>query len=212
MAAVAAVAGIALPDLLCSVQMSRRPEAGPDGARGETGVQVKKAVTVKRTPDEVYRFWRDFGNLPRFMRHLESVQVTGDRSSHWKATAPAGKTVEWDAQIVEDRPNELIAWQSLPGADVDNSGRVRFVPAPRGRGTEVRVDLRYDPPGGALGQVVAKLSGESPDQQVYGDLRRLKQLLETGEVIRSDASLERTGLPQRPAQPPERAPAYATAR
>src|SRR5207237_3055072 len=123
---------------------------------------------------EVYDFWRNFGNLPRFMDHLESVQVTGDRRSHWKAKAPAGTTVEWDAETTENRPNELIAWRSVEGADVTNAGVVRFVAAPGGRGTEIHVDLRYEPPAGKLGKLVAKLFGEEPSQQVEGDLRRFK--------------------------------------
>ena len=174
-------------------------------------MHVTKAITVWRPPDEVYRFWRDFENLPRFMRHLESVRVTESRS-HWKASGPAGKSVEWDAEIVEDRPHELIAWRSLPGADVDNRGQVRFRPAPGGRGTEIHVEMVYDPPAGGLGKAVAKLFGRDADQQIYGDLRRFKQILETGEVIRSDAALEGAGLPQRPAQPPREArpPAMVT--
>jgi uncharacterized membrane protein len=166
-------------------------------------MHVKKAITVNRSPDEVYRFWHDFQNLPRFMDHLESVKVTGDRRSHWKAKAPAGKTVEWDAEIVEDRPNELIAWRSVDGADVRNSGSVRFVPAPGGRGTEIRVELEYAPPGGVIGATIAKLFGEEPAQQVGSDLRRLKQVLETGEVVKSEATVHGRS---HPAQPPERIP------
>jgi hypothetical protein len=137
------------------------------------------------------------------MDHLESVRVTGDRQSHWVAKAPAGHTVEWDAETVEERTDELIAWRSLPGASVPNSGQVRFEPAVGGRGTEVHVELRYDPPGGKLGALVAKLFGEEPGQQVAGDLLRLKQVLETGEVLHSDASIHR-GM--HPAQPPEETP------
>lgn len=164
------------------------------------GIRVRKSITVNRPADEVYGFWRNFENLPRFMKHLESVQMTGDRRSHWTAQAPAGTTVEWDAETTEDRPNELIAWRSVEGADVPNAGVVRFVPAPGGRGTEVHVDLRYDPPAGKLGKLVAKLFGEEPSQQVDGDLRRFKQVLEIGEVVYSDASIA-SGL--RPAHPPE---------
>ena len=174
-------------------------------------MQVRKAITINRPPDEVYRFWHDFENLPRFMSHLESVQVTGERRSHWRATAPAGQTVEWDAEMTEDRPNELIAWQSLDGADVPNSGAVRFRPAPRGRGTEIDVELQFDAPGGKLGRTVAKLFGKDPAQQVASDLRRFKQVLETGEVILSDATVQGAHLAQRPAQPPEEAPQLAAA-
>jgi uncharacterized membrane protein len=134
------------------------------------------------------------------MNHLQSVQVTGERTSHWRTRAPAGTTVEWDAIVTDDRPNQLIAWRSTEHADVDNAGAVHFAPAPGGRGTEVRVEMRYNPPGGAIGAIVAKLFGEAPEQQVYDDLRALKQILETGEVVQSDASIHRF---LHPAQPPE---------
>jgi uncharacterized membrane protein len=135
------------------------------------------------------------------MSNLESVEVTDDRRSHWKAKAPLGASAEWDAEMTEDRPNELIAWRSLPGATVGNSGRVTFRPAPQGRGTEVLVELEYAPPGGPLGATVAKLLREEPGQQVKGDLRRFKQVMETGEVVLSEATLD-GGLKQRPGQPP----------
>ena len=166
----------------------------------QQGIRVRKSVTVNRPADEVYAFWRNLENLPRFMKNLESVQMTGGRRSHWKAKAPAGTTVEWDAETTEDRPNELIAWRSVEGADVPNAGVVRFVAAPGGRGTEIHVDLRYDPPAGKLGALFAKLFGDEPGQQVDGDLRRFKQVLEVGEVLYSEASIA-SGL--RPAHPPE---------
>ena len=168
-------------------------------------MQARTAVTIKRPVEEVYAFWRDFTNLPSFMNHLQSVEPTGGGRTHWTASAPAGATVDWEAEITEDRPNERIAWASLEGSKVENSGLVTFTPAPRGDGTEVRVELSYDPPGGALGKVVAKLFGEEPQQQISDDLRRLKQVLETGEVVLSEGSPEgtRTGrlLKQRPAEP-----------
>ena len=167
------------------------------GARGR--IHVRRSVTVDRGREEVYAFWRDFENLPRFMEHLESVRITDGDRSHWTARAPAGRTVEWDAELTEDVPGERIAWRSLPGADVPNRGVVRFVPAPADRGTEVHVELEYDPPAGRLGATVAKLFGEEPSIQVAADLRRFKQVLETGEVVRSDASIHR-GM--HPAQPP----------
>jgi uncharacterized membrane protein len=174
-------------------------------------MHVRKASTINRRPEEVYRYWRDFQNLPRFMSYLEAVQVTGERRSHWRTSAPAGTTVEWDAEMVEDRLGELIAWQSLEGADVPNSGQVHFRPAPGGRGTEVDVELQFDPPAGKLGRAVAKLFGKDPGQQVATDLRRFKQILETGEVVVSDATIEGAHLAQRPAQPPEEAPRLAAA-
>ncbi|HSE97611.1 MAG TPA: SRPBCC family protein [Blastocatellia bacterium] len=192
-AAASAVAGVMALDIYNAQKLSMPPGAG--GAM--TAVLTK---TVNRPPEELYRFWRNFENLPRFMTHLESVQTMSDKRSHWKARAPLGSSVEWDAEIVEDRPNEFIAWRSLEGADVDNSGWVRFDRAPGGRGTEVRVQIEYNPPGGALGAGVAKLFGEAPEQQIKGDLRRFKQVMETGEVVHSDASIHR-GM--HPAKPPE---------
>ena len=151
-------------------------------------MEGRTAITINASPDAVYAAWRDFEQLPRFMYHLESVSTTGDRRSHWVAKAPAGRTVEWDAEITDDEPGRLIAWRSLEGASVQNSGSVRFVPAPAGQGTEVYVEVRYSPPGGPLGSIVAKLFGEEPNQQVSDDLRRFKQIVETGEIARSDGS------------------------
>jgi uncharacterized membrane protein len=168
-------------------------------------MQARTAVTIKRPVEEVYGFWRDFTNLPSFMYHLRSVEPAGNGRSHWTANAPAGATVDWDAELVEDQPNRRIAWASLEGSKVANSGSVAFTPAPGGDGTEVRVELSYDPPGGALGKVVAKLFGEEPQQQITDDLRRLKQVLETGEVVLSEGSPEGTRtarlVRQRPAEP-----------
>ena len=146
------------------------------------GIKVEKAVTINRSPEELYRFWSNFENLPRFMSHLESVRDTGQGRSHWVAKAPAGTTVEWDAEVFNIKANELIAWRSLEGADVDSAGSVRFERAPGGRGTEVRVSLKYDPPGGALGAVFARLFGEEPAQQIEEDLRHFKQAMEAGEA------------------------------
>lgn len=150
--------------------------------RGERGIKVEKSVTINRPAEELFRFWRNFENLPRFMNHLETVHTTGENRSHWVAKAPAGTTVEWDAEVYNEKPNELIAWRTLEGADVDSAGSVRFEQATGGRGTVVRVVLKYDPPGGAIGAAVAKLFGENPEQQIDEDLRRFKQLMETGEV------------------------------
>ena len=147
----------------------------------EKGIPVEQSVTIHRMADELYRFWRNFQNLPRFRVHLESVTEDG-RISRWVARGPAGQSVTWDAEIVDDQPGRLIAWRSLPGSDVDNMGQVRFEPAPRGRGAVVRVHVQYSPPGGRLGAAVAKLYGEEPNQQVREDLRRFKQLIETGEI------------------------------
>ena len=146
------------------------------------GIKVEKSVEINRPPEELYRFWRNFENLPRFMNHLESVRVTGEGRSHWVAKAPAGKTVEWDAEINNEKENELIAWRSLEGADVDNAGSVRFEPSADGRSTTVRVTLKYDPPAGRLGSLIAKLFGEEPSQQIEEDLERFKQVMETGQA------------------------------
>jgi uncharacterized membrane protein len=155
--------------------------------------QVKKSVTVMRPRDEVYEFWRDFARLPTFMIHLERVTVAGGgRRSRWVAKSPGGQ-VEWDAELLEDRPNELVSWRSLPGSDITNAGSVRFVDAPADRGTEVHVELTYEPASGRAGTAVAKLFGEEPLQQLRDDLRRFKQVMETGEVVRSDGSLEGAG-------------------
>lgn len=156
-------------------------------------LEVRRSVTVNRPPDEVYRFWRDFENLPRFMEHLQAVRTTGDRRTHWVAKGPAGATIEWDAEMLEDRPNELISWRSVGDSDIRNEGVVRFTKAPADRGTEVHVELRYDAPGGKAGAAVAKLFGEEPTQQIRDDLRRFKQVLETGEVVLSDGSPEGAG-------------------
>ena len=149
-------------------------------------IEVRRAVTINKPRAEVYGFWRRFEQLPRFMTHLESVTEQGNGVSHWVAKAPAGGTVEWDAEIVEEREGELISWRSRPGAEIPNGGTVRFVDGPVGRGTEVHVALTYDPPGGAAGAAVAKVFGEEPDQQVREDLRRFKRLLETGEIATTD--------------------------
>ena len=209
-AATAAVVGVTALDVLTSQQLKRQQsEESMADDRGTTAKEadreVVQSITINRLPEDVYRFWRRLDNLPQFMRHLESVEVIDQQRSHWKAKGPADKTVEWEAVITEDRPNELIAWRADGKADVYNEGTVRFRPAPGGRGTEVTVDLRYDPPGGVAGVAVAKLLHREPGQQVYDDLRRLKQVLEIGEVVVSDATAYR-GTPH-PAQPDVRAEA-----
>ncbi|MBC7932736.1 MAG: SRPBCC family protein [Rubrivivax sp.] len=150
------------------------------------GIRVEKAVTINRSPEELYGFWRNFENLPRFMNHLESVRVTGEKTSHWVAKAPAGTSVEWDAEVYNEKEGELIAWRTLENADVASAGSVHFESAASGRGTVVRVVLKYDPPAGKLGAFVARLFGENPEQQIDEDLRRFKQLIETGEVATTE--------------------------
>lgn len=145
-------------------------------------IHVKKSVTINKSPAELYQFWRDFENLPRFMAHLESVTTTGEKTSFWKAKAPLGQTVEWNAEITSDVENERIGWQSTADASIPNSGVVEFNPTST-RGTEVRVVLTYEAPGGQLGALVAKLFGEEPSQQVYGDLCRFKSIMEAGTIL-----------------------------
>lgn len=146
------------------------------------GVGVEKSVTINATPEQLYAFWRNFENLPRFMENLEHVKVIDSKRSHWVAKGPAGFDAEWDAEIINEVPNELIGWRSVEGSRVDNAGSVHFTPATGGRGTELKVVLRYDPPGGIFGAAVSRLLGEDPDWQVQEDLRRLKQLVEAGEI------------------------------
>jgi uncharacterized membrane protein len=189
-------------DVMTAKQLSKQPNTAAHEKMEQGIVRTKRSVTVRKSPEEVYAFWHDFENLPRFMRHLESVTVTAEGRSHWVAKAPAGKTVEWDAVTVEDVPNERIAWRSVEGSDVRNAGTVEFAPAPGGRGTEVRVTLEYDPPFGKLGSKVAMLWREEPGQQVQDDLRHLKQVLETGEIVLSDATKQRGPHPAQPNELP----------
>ena len=161
------------------------------------GIVVQQSITIARPPQEVYAFFRDFENLPRFLSHLDSVRVDNGHS-HWVVKGPLGSNIEWDAEIVEDRPAELIVWRSGPNADVPTQGRVQFRRS--GEDTELEVELRYDPPAGEIGAALAKLFGVAPQQQMSSDLRRLKQVLETGEVLHSDSSIHR-GM--HPAQPSE---------
>jgi uncharacterized membrane protein len=148
---------------------------------GARGVTISTSVTIQMSARTLYDFWRDLGNLPRVMPYLIRVDRLDDVRSHWVARGPAGRTVEWDAVIINDVPGELIGWRSLPGADVASAGSVRFRPLQRG-GTEITVRLQYAPPGGHFGASVAWLLGASPASQVREALRRLKQVMETGEV------------------------------
>lgn len=180
-------------DVMCAMQLSNGTNRG---------IHAQGTCIVNSTPEEVYQFWRDFQNLPRFMRHVNSVEELGDGRSHWKVKGPAGMEVEWDATIVADVPNEVITWRTLENSDVDHAGAVRFERAAGGRGTIVKVNIEYLPVGGVIGATVAKLFGEEPEQQLDDDLRRFKQVMEVGEVVVSDATLHGTGyMAQRPGQP-----------
>ena len=168
-------------------------------------IHVKKTVTVMKPRAEVYQFWRNLGRLPSFMIHLTSVTEGSQGRSHWVANAPGGSKVEWDAEITGERESELLSWRSLAGSDIQNEGSVRFKDAPADRGTEVQVELSYDAPGGAAGAAIAKWFGEEPSQQLTDDLRRFKQVMETGEVVLSEGSLMGAGegaTAERPAQAP----------
>ena len=149
---------------------------------GSRGVSVLESVTINRSIEELYRFWRNLENLPRFMRHLESVERITDTISHWKAIGPAGTTVEWDAEIHNEVPNQLIGWRSLEGADVVSAGSVNFDTAPGARGTRVTVHLQYSPPGGKVGAAIARLFGRDAETEIRADLRRFKEIVEAGEV------------------------------
>jgi uncharacterized membrane protein len=151
------------------------------GVPYELGFRVDHSVYIARQRHEVYGFWRNLENLPRFMDHLESVRVIDERRSHWVAKAPAGMTVSWDAEIIHEIENELIAWRSLPGSRVDVGGSVRFEDTPDG-GTQVRVSLQYNPPAGTLGRAVARLLGADPAEQIREDLDCFKELMETGSI------------------------------
>jgi len=160
------------------------PQAANVPGTGRHGDErlVGRTVTINRPREELYAFWRDFGNLGTFMENVRSVTVIDARRSHWVVEAPAGRTVEWDAEIVEEEEGRLIAWQSTENADVANSGRISFRDAPGGRGTMVNATIVYDPPAGALGALIAKLFQREPRVQARRELRRFKQLMETGEV------------------------------
>jgi uncharacterized membrane protein len=145
-------------------------------------VLIGRSVTIDRPREELYAFWRDFKNLPQFMDNVHNVTIKDQTHSHWIIEAPAGQKVEWDSEITQDDPGRLIAWQSLEGASVRNSGRVEFLDSPDARGTVVRVTLTYDPPAGTVGKLIAKLFQKEPKIQARQDLRRFKQLMETGEV------------------------------
>jgi len=166
--------------------------AGLSTASDDSGDLIGRTVTINAPRQALYAFWRDFRNLPLFMENIESVQVYDERRSHWVVKGPADSTVEWDAVIVEDVPGESIAWSTTDEAEVPNSGRIEFHDTTNGRGTQVTVNIVYDPPVGKLGKAVAKLFGREPTVQARQDLRRFKQLMETGEIPTSAMNPEMT--------------------
>ena len=147
---------------------------------GSRGIHVEESVTINRPLSELYRFWRNFENLPTFMQHLESVAMREEGVSHWVAKGPAGMNVQWDARVINEVPDKVIGWQSLTGSTISTAGSVNFDEDPHG--TRVTVHLQYNPPAGRIGAAVAKLFGEEPNQTVREDLRRFKQLMEAGEI------------------------------
>jgi uncharacterized membrane protein len=194
----ASVAGVMVADIFAARQLG----SGSAGSlrqekRKDNTVRVSKTFTINRSREEVYGFWRQLDNLPRFMTHLESVELLGNQRSRWTARGPGGLKVAWEAEMIEDAPNRSISWRSLPGSQVENRGTVRFDRAPGNRGTELRVLLEYAPPGGRAANMLVKMIGQSPEQVIQEDLRRLKQLLETGEIPTSTARSRTT----QPAQP-----------
>ena len=189
-ASAAGVAGVMAIDIFAAVKAMRSQQ--------QARVPVIESITINRPVGEVYAAWRDFEQLPQFMDWLESVRDIGGGLSHWVAKLPVGGTVEWTAVLVEDIPNERISWRTIDKAKVPHKGTVWFVPTLDGRGTEIHVEMQYDVPGSRrLGAFAAKLATKG---QVEGDLRRFKQVLETGEVVRSDASIHRGPHPARPSE------------
>lgn len=172
-------------------QVSRREGRSERELAAELGWSdaeiVGRTVTVNRPRQEVYAFWRNFQNFSSFMENIERIDVLDDRRSHWVVKAPVGTKVEWDAEIVEDVPEQSLGWESLPGADIKHTGRVLFRDGPPGRGTEVTVLLAYEPPAGDLGKIFAKIFQAEPQLQARRDLRRFKQLMETGEIATASA-------------------------
>ncbi|GAB1581208.1 SRPBCC family protein [Phyllobacterium phragmitis] len=192
---VALATGIAL-GLMSTRRRERHP---PDSAPGRTARRrgrfgdyavVGRTVTIARPRAELYAYWRDFQNLPRFMENIEQVQPTGENQAVWTIAAPGGRTVDVETEVVEDRENELIAWRSVPGSDIETEGRVAFRDAPGGRGTQVEAIVAYKPPAGELGRLVAKLFQREPGIQGRHELKRFKMLMETGEIAKSESRPE----------------------
>lgn len=175
-AAASAVLGVAALDVY-----SGRRLAQSDQIDTPT-VEIVESISINASPEEIYSFWKNFENLPSFMRHLESVSIVDENVSHWVAKAPLGMSVEWDAQLVADEPNRRLSWETLPDSEIQHEGLVAFDATSNGRGTIVRVEMSYEPPAGHVGAQLARLLGEEPRVQIREDLRRLKQLIETGEI------------------------------
>jgi uncharacterized membrane protein len=167
-------------------------ELGRRKVHTDRAIKIEKSITINRPAEDLYRFWRNLENMPRVMKHLESVVVKDDRHSHWVAKAPLGLKVEWDAEVISEIPNELIGWRSVGMGDVDSAGSVHFEAAPGDRRTVIRVIVQYDPPAGLVGAAMAKILGEDPEGQVEEDLGRFKQLME-GQSIPIQAGQKPSG-------------------
>jgi uncharacterized membrane protein len=171
-----------LSDAPASTRKRKSAAAAGLPAAEDDDVLVGRSVSINRSRHELYDFWRDFRNLPLFMENIESVALIDATRSHWRVKGPADSTLEWDSILTEDVPGEVIAWTSVEGADVPNTGRIEFRDASNGRGTIVTATIAYDPPASKLGELNAKLFGREPKIQARRDLRRFKQLMETGEI------------------------------
>jgi len=191
-AATAAVLGVTALDVYCGRELS--PAMSANGR-----ISFRKTVIINRPRQEVYAFWRDLENLPRFLDRLESIQIRNEKLSHWRAKAPTGMSVEWDSEITLDEKDSRIAWRSVEGAEMKTSGSVRFDTATGGRGTLVTLEVEYAPPGGSIGATIARLFGAEPGQQIETGLRKMKQILETGDIVTSEAGIHQ-GM--HAAQPP----------
>jgi uncharacterized membrane protein len=206
-AAAVAVLGVTAVDMLCSLNLTSEssPAAGHDGGSfmlpesRKGALPVTAIITVNKTIEDVYNFWKNPENFSLFMGHIDTVRATGPGRSHWTIKGPADLNIEWDAEVSADTPNESISWRSVSG-DLDNSGTVRFRRAAGGRGTEVELNVEFKPKGGEAGKRIAKFLLAIPKTQLMNDLRRFKQLLEVGEIVKSDASVAKGMHPARPSK------------
>jgi uncharacterized membrane protein len=201
LAATAAVVGVTVLDAITAIEATKVARS-EEQSESEHRVVLSKALTINRPSSDVYAFVRDFTNQPKFMTHISSVEVRGNRSK-WHARGPAGLELHWEAELIEDRPGEFIRWKSVEGASIDTETCVYFSDAPGDRGTEIHVEIRYEPPLGVAGFTLAKLFGAVPEQKLENDLRRLKQILETGEIVHSAASIHAGPHPAQPARETE---------
>ncbi len=185
----ALIAGVTVLDLLAAWDRQRIAQASPHTPRAGVlpgtmpgTIRVRQSLNINRSPEDCYRFWRDFGNFPNFMQHVDAVRMIDATRSHWSVRAPLGRTVEWTAELSSDVPSQQLGWRTLAGSEIEHAGVVHFAPGIGGRGTRVQIDLSYVAPLGKAGARLARLFGAEPSQQLAQDLRRFKQLIETGEI------------------------------